>query len=134
MSRSKIRWGAAIGGMLVAEIGQIAATFAWVAFYSYTINTGQPKEAYQAYALVAGPWVSIFAGAPIFYAAARWIARDVQTALALFVIFALVDGALIVMSGGPFTALALGQIATSYGTKLLACWLGGKHAEKLLAK
>ena len=62
MSLSKIRWGAAIGGMLVAEIGQIAATFGWVAIYSYLINPGHPAATYEAYAQGAGPWVSIVAG------------------------------------------------------------------------
>jgi hypothetical protein len=29
-----IRWGAALGGMLLAQVAQIAAAFAWVALYS----------------------------------------------------------------------------------------------------
>lgn len=126
MSRPNIHWGRAVGGMFVAEVGQIAAAFGWVAFYSYVINPGHDVATYQDYAQVAGPWVSIVAGAPIFFAAARWIARSVPTALALYVIFVVVDGGLLALSGGQFTTLMLGQIAASYGTKLLACWLGPK--------
>jgi hypothetical protein len=132
VSRSHIHWGRAIGGMLIAEVGQIAAAFGWVAIYSFLINPGLDAPAYQAYAQVASPWVAIIAGAPIFYAAARWIARNVPTALALFALFAVVDGALAVASGGPFTGLAMAQIALSYATKLVACWLGGTHAVRAM--
>jgi hypothetical protein len=51
---------------------------------------------YEAHAQASGPWVSILAGAPIFYAASRWIARSLHTALALFAIFFVIDGALLV--------------------------------------
>ena len=41
MRMKDIRWGAALGGMLVAEVAQIAATVAWVAFYSYLVHPGE---------------------------------------------------------------------------------------------
>ena len=72
----KIDWGRACAGALIAEIAQIAAAFGWVAIYSYLINPGQPMATYQAHAQASGPWVSILAGAPNFYAASRWIARS----------------------------------------------------------
>lgn len=123
----KIHWGRAVSGALIAQIAQIAATFIWVAVYSYVINPGQPFETYRAHAQASGPWVSVLAGAPIFYAASRWIARSQPTALALFGIFAVIDGALLVSmteswSGFPFVLVGL-----SYLTKLLACALGGRH-------
>ena len=90
----KIRWGRACAGALIAEITQIAAAFGWVAIYSYLINPGQPMATYQAHAQASGPWVSILAGGPIFYAASRWIARSTPSALALFAIFLVIDGAL----------------------------------------
>jgi hypothetical protein len=34
MKSQDIRWAAALGGMVVAEVAQIAAAFAWVALYS----------------------------------------------------------------------------------------------------
>jgi hypothetical protein len=129
MTMGSIRWTRAILGALAAEIGQVAATVAWVAVYSYVIAPGQPVEAYQAHAQLAGPWVSILGGAPIFYAASRWIARDRPTALALFGLFVLVDVALLIAMTEPGAGLPPGIIALSFATKAFVCWLGGRHGE-----
>jgi FtsH-binding integral membrane protein len=123
----KIQWGRAFGGALIAEIALIAAAFGWVAVYSYVINPGQPFATYQAHAQASGTWVSIFAGAPIFYAASRWIARSQPTALALFAIFAVVDGALLVGMTESWTGFPFVLVGLSYVTKLPACALGGRH-------
>jgi hypothetical protein len=122
-----IHWGRALGGALIAQVGQIAATFGWVAVYSHVIHPGQPFEAYQAHAVAAGPWVSILAGAPIFYAASRWIARSQSTALALFAIFVVIDAALLVGMTESWSLVALGLVGLSYFTKLVACALGGRR-------
>jgi hypothetical protein len=123
----KIDWGRASAGALIAGITLIAAAVGWVAIYSYLIDPGQPFATYHAHAQASGPWVSILAGAPIFYAASRWIARSRPTALALFGVFAVVDGALLVgmmesWTGAPFVLIGL-----SYLTKLCACAFGGGH-------
>ena len=128
MSLSKIRWGAAFVGTVVAEVAQIAAAFGWVAVYSYVINPGQPVATYQAYAQSAAPWVSVIAGGPIFYFAARRFSDGVPTATALFVLFLVADVCIVILSGGPYPGLMLFQAAASYLTKLLACWLAGVHA------
>ena len=122
-----INWGRACAGALIAEITQIAAAFGWVAIYSYLIHPGQPLAAYQAHAQASGPWVSIIAGAPIFYAASRWIARSRSTALALFAIFVAIDGALLVGMTESWTGTPFVLIGLSYLTKLCACELGGRH-------
>ena len=124
----KISWGRACAGALIAEITQIAAAFGWVAIHSYLINPGQPMAAYEAQAQASGPWVSLFAGAPIFYAASRWIARSQPTALALFAIFFVIDGALLVSMTESWTGAPVVLIGLSYLTKLGACVLGGRHA------
>jgi hypothetical protein len=72
-----IRWGAALGGMLVAEVAQIAAAFVWVVLYSYLVHPGETPAFYQSYAQVSGPWVSLLAGTPIFYLTCRWIGSRV---------------------------------------------------------
>ena len=118
--------------MLLAEVGQIAATFAWVAIYSYFLHPGETPDFYQRYAQVAGPWVSLLAGTPIFYLVCRWIGSGVPsrawpTAMALFGLFVLVDFALILAAGTPSPRI-LGFVAASYLLKLLACHLGGRHA------
>ncbi|HYI10719.1 MAG TPA: hypothetical protein VEK57_16780 [Thermoanaerobaculia bacterium] len=135
MRMRDIRWGAALGGMLVAEVGQIAATFAWVAFYSYLVHPGETPAFYQRYAQEAGPWVSLLAGTPIFYLVCRWIglrvpSRAWPTAMALFGLFVLVDLALM-LAAGPLSPRILGFVAASYLLKLLACHLGGRSAARL---
>jgi hypothetical protein len=121
----RINWGRAFGGALIAQIAQIAAAFGWVAVYSYVIDPGQPLATYQAHAQASGVWVSIFAGAPIFYAASRWIARSQPTALALFAIFAVIDGALLVGLVESWAGFPYLLVGISYLTKLCACALGG---------
>lgn len=123
----KINWGRACTGALIAEVTQIAAAFGWVAIYSYLINPGQPVATYEAHAQASGPWVSIVAGAPIFYAASRWIARSRPTALALFAIFLVVDGGLLVSMMETWTGPDIILIGLSYLTKLGACALGGRR-------
>lgn len=122
----KIAWRRACAGALIAEVSQIAAAFGWVAIYSYLINPGQPVETYQAHAQASGPWVSVVAGAPIFYAASRWIARSRRTALALFAVFLAIDGGLLVAMIDSWTGVPLAPIGLSYLTKLGACALGGR--------
>jgi hypothetical protein len=123
----KINWGRASGGALIAELAQIAAAFGWVAIYSHVIDPGQPMATYEAHAQASGPWVSILAGAPIFYAASRWIARSRPTALALFAIFLVIDGALLVGMTESWTGAPFVLIGLSYLTKLCACAFGGGH-------
>jgi hypothetical protein len=135
MKLKDVRWGAALGGMVVGEVGQIAATFAWVAFYAYVVHPGETPAFYQAYAQKAGPWVSVIAGTPIFYLVCRWIgsrdpSRAWATAMALFGIFVVVDFALLLAAATP-TPQILGWMAVSCALKLLACHLGGRSAARM---
>lgn len=123
-----IRWAAAPIGALIAEAALIAASFAWVAVYSYVINPGQPLAVYQAHAQASGPWVSILAGLPLFYAVSRWIARNRPTALTMWGIVVLVDAAILALAAGTTPGLPFALIAASYGSKLLACIVGSQHA------
>lgn len=125
---NQVNWTRAVAGAVIGEVGQVAATFLWVAVYSHLIHPGQPLEVYQRYAQAAGPYVSILGGAPIFYAASRWLARSVPTALGLFGVFLALDVALFAVAAEPFSWAYVGLAATSYLTKLAACYLGGRHA------
>jgi hypothetical protein len=74
------------------------------AIYGYLINPADGDV--RGTCSGVGPWVSIIAGAPIFYAASRWIARS-RPDLALFGIFLVIDGGLLVgmtesWTGAPF--------------------------------
>jgi hypothetical protein len=128
MSIRDVHWLRAIGGALLAEVTQIGAAFLWVAIYSYLINPGQPMAVYQQHAQASSPWVSIFAGAVIFYLVSRWIARSVPTALALFVVFLVIDGLLLALASAGANLAFWALVGASYSTKLLACYLGGRHA------
>jgi hypothetical protein len=130
MTTNKLHWGRAVGGALLGEIAQVAASFVWVAIYSYIIEPGKPVSEYQRYAQVSGPWVSILAGAPIFFAVSVWIARSRRTALALFVVFLALDVALLVAYGEALPPSLLALAAASYLTKLAACYVGGWWAER----
>ena len=123
----KISWGRACAGALIAEVTQIAAAFGWVSIYSYLINPGQPIATYQAHAQVSGPWVSIIAGVPIFYAASRWIAKSRPTALALFGIFLVIDGGLMVGMVENWADVPFVLAGISCLTKLFACAFGGRR-------
>ncbi|HKO55089.1 MAG TPA: hypothetical protein VJ276_04375 [Thermoanaerobaculia bacterium] len=129
-----VRWGAALGGMLLAMVAQIAAAFGWVAFYSYLVHPGETPAFYQRYAEVASPWVSVVAGVPVFYLICRWIgsrfpARAWPTAMALFGFYVLLDLALVLSMGAPSPRL-VGILVLSYLLKLLACHLAGRRAAR----
>ena len=83
---------------------------------------------YEQHAQASGPWVSIIAGFPIFYSASRWVARSLPTALAMFGVFLALDVLLLLLMGGQPAIAVLGLFGLSYATKLLACYLGGRHA------
>lgn len=118
-----------MAGAFLAEVGQVVAAVAWVAFYSYAVNPGQPVETYQAHAQLSGPWVSILAGAPIFYAASRWVAGSKRAARALYVIFLVMDLALLVLLTNGVTTGEVTAFTISYLTKAVACDLGGRTAD-----
>src|SRR5262249_21294504 len=130
MGIQRIRWGAAVGGALLAEVAQVIASVLWVVIYSYVLNPGQPMTVYEQHAQASGPWVSIIAGFPIFYFASRWIARSLPTALALFGVFLTLDVLLLLLIGARSAIAILWLIGLSYATKLLACYLGGKHGSR----
>jgi hypothetical protein len=121
----KISWGRAAAGALAAEAAQIVAAIAWVAVYSHLIDPGKPMAVYEARARTSGPWVSILAGAPIFYAASRWIARNLASAMALFGIFLLIDDALLIAMTPDWNNTPWLLFGLSYLSKLVSCALGG---------
>ncbi len=121
----KINWGATGVGALVAEITQIAAAFGWVAVYSYLINPGS-RWRRTTHMPRRRPVGFHSRRAPIFDAASRWIARSRPTALALFGIFLVVDGALLVGMMESWTGAPAAD-RTRYLSKLCACALGGRH-------
>lgn len=84
MNSRQIRWRAVAGSFVLAEVALIGAAFAWVAIYSHALNPGQPFAVYQAHAQVAGPWVSILMGMPVFFALGRWVLVNKPSAWTLY--------------------------------------------------
>lgn len=127
-----VRWGAAVGGVLAAEVVLIVSAVAWVAIYSYLVHPGESPAFYQQYAMRASPWVSLVMGVPVFYLICRWIgsrspARAWPTAMGLFGIYLLVDLPLALLGGDNPTVTPL-YIAMNYLVKFLACHFGGRSA------
>ena len=134
MKWKDIRWGAAFGGFLLAEVALFASAFAWVAIYSYLIHPGETPEFYQRYAQVASPWVSLVVGTPLFYFLCRWIgsqvpARALATAMTVFGLCVLADLALVSSMGAPSPRI-LGFMAASHLLKFLASYLGALSATR----
>src|SRR6185436_12466790 len=106
MNLSNVRWGAAIGGMLLVEVLMIALAFGWVANYSHLIQPGLPVSVYQEYAMKAAPWVAFITGVPLFYLVCRWIGtgkpeKALPTAIAVFVFYLLLDVPFVLLAPGP---------------------------------
>ena len=132
MTLKDIRWGAALGGTLLALVVLVAAAFAWVAIYSYLLHPGESPAFYQQYAIRASPWVSLVMGFPVFYLVCRWIgsrspSRAWPTAMGIFAIYLLLDLPLNLFGGDNPTITPL-FLAVNYLLKFLACHFGGRSA------
>lgn len=123
-----IRWPAVLKSLAIAEVALIGAAVAWVAIYSHVLNPGQPLAAYQAHAQLAGPWVSIAMGMPVFFALGRWLLVDKTSAWALYGLYLALDIAVLVGMSGRAMPLPWLLVALSYLTKLGALALGVKRA------
>lgn len=116
---------------MAVEVVLIAAAFAWVAIYSYLVHPGESSGFYQDYAVRASPWVSLIAGAPVFYFVCRWIgtrspARAWPTAMGLFAVYFLLDAPFALLGANPY--LPSWFVPIHYSVKFLACYLGGRVA------
>ena len=128
MNSRQIRWRAVAGSFVLAEVALIGAAFAWVAIYSHALNPGQPFAVYQAHAQVAGPWVSILMGMPVFFALGRWVLVNKPSAWTLYGLYLAMDVTVLAampVQPGSFPWLL---VALSYLTKLAALALGVQMA------
>jgi hypothetical protein len=96
----RARWRWALAGFAVLEVTLIVAAVAWVAIYSHLLAPGRDLAAYQAYAQVASPIVSVVAGIPAFWGAGRILRRRLggdarRTALVMAGIWVAVDALLL---------------------------------------
>ena len=96
--------------------------------YSYLIDPGHEKEYYDAHVQTAAPYCSIVAGIPLMFLAGYWISGwwdgkfAVQSALAVWLIYALIDVTIVIASG--VTSRMAVLLAISMATKLAAVYAG----------
>jgi hypothetical protein len=139
MTKTSIRWGLAVVATLLAEITLIALSIIVVAVYSYAIHTGETQEFYEAFARVSGPWVSLIAGAPVFFLIARWIRRRARsatlgTAMAMVAFYFAIEIAVLLLWPGDSSG-AIPFMVGGFVLKLAGAWLGaGAVASDALAK
>jgi hypothetical protein len=132
-----IRWGWVAVTAFVLEVAIVLSAFGWVAIYSYLIHRGEQAAYYENYAQFASPIVSIVLGVPYWFFACRWVGRKGGTravAMGLWVWFILfiIDMALYLL-GEPTTYYWV-MAAISEPTKLLAAYLGGRAALRVVPR
>ena len=139
MPTTSIRWGLAIVAGLLAQITMIVVSIICVAVYSYAIHTGETPEFYSAFAMTSGPWVSLIAGGPVFFAIARWVRRRAPsaapgTAMAMAAFYLAIE--VIVLLTWPGTPAATFPLMIGgFVLKLAGAWLGaGGTATRPLAR
>ena len=114
-----IGWG--LGATVLLFAIMIALAVAWVAFYSYVVEPGHDRAFYEAHAQVSSPIVSVFAGGPVFYLVASWLARRRGNGRAAWIalsLYLLIDLALLAAAGalfGPLLPYALGGAVLKLG-------------------
>ena len=127
----RIAW--LVGIALLVMVANVAASILYMVVYSYLIDPGHDKEYYEAHIQVAAPYCSIVAGIPLWFLAGWWIARRwqgefaVKSALAVWLVYAVIDLTIIILVGGLTPWLTV-LIAVSHLTKLAAVYLGALFA------
>ncbi|MBP6002201.1 MAG: hypothetical protein KA746_02090 [Pyrinomonadaceae bacterium] len=128
----KNRWWLAIPIALGVMILNVLISVLYMVAYGYLIDPGHDAAYYQAYAQFAAPYSSIIAGIPLMYLAGRWIGgkfpkgNSVKAALLMWLIYFLLDLAIVVAAGAFFQIALLFTI--SFSTKLVAAYFGGLSA------
>src|SRR5262245_43453299 len=83
----------------------VLATVLYMVVYGHVINPGHPSDYYHEHAKQAAPFCSIIFGMPVMFAAAWWVAGwwksdgGMNTALLVWLMYAIIDGAIITASG-----------------------------------
>ena len=108
--------GLALGVMAV----NVAISILYMVVYSYAIDPGHEKAYYEAHIKIAAPYCSIVAGIPLMFLVGWWV--GVRPAIAVWLVYALVDVAAFAASGPTLSMGAL--VAVSLLTKLVSAYLG----------
>jgi hypothetical protein len=108
--------GLALGVMAV----NVAVSILYMVVYSYAIDPGHEKPYYEAHIRIAAPYCSIVAGIPLMFLVGWWL--GMRPALVVWLVYAVVDVAILAVSGPTLRIGALAAI--SLLTKLVSVYLG----------
>ena len=117
-----------VGIALLVMVANIVVSVLYMVGYSYLIDPGHDQQYYDAHIQVAAPYSSIVAGIPLMFLAGYWISGwwegkfAVRSALVVWIVYALIDVAVILASG--LTPRIAILVAVSLATKLAAIYAG----------
>ena len=123
-----VRVATLVGCALGVMAANVAITILYMVVYSHVINVGHEKAYYDAHVKIAAPYCSIIAGIPLMFFVGLWVGGfwdvtlAVQSALIVWLAYAVIDLAILAMSG---LTLRIGVlVAISLLTKLTAVYCG----------
>jgi len=123
---SRIAW--LVGVALLVMVANVLVSVLYMVVYGHLIDPGHEQAYYDAHIQVAAPYSSIVAGIPLMFLAGYWISGwwegkfAVESALTVFLIYALIDFTVIMAAG--FTSRIGVLFAISFATKLAAIYVG----------
>lgn len=119
-----------VGVAVLVLVANVACSVLYMVVYGYVIDPGHPEQYYHDHIQAAGPYCSIVAGIPLFFAAGWWVtgwwrrALGMQPAWVVWLAYATIDLAIILAAGATLSVGLL--VAISLATKLAAALLGAK--------
>ena len=122
-----VRVATLVGCALGVMAANVAITILYMVVYSHVINVGHEKAYYEAHVKISAPYCSIVAGIPLMFLVGfrvgGWdVTLAVQSALIIWLTYAVIDLAIVALSG---LTLRIGVlVAISLLTKLAAVYCG----------
>ena len=122
-----VRVATLVGCALGVMAANVAITVLYMVVYSYVIDVGHDQAYYEAHVQNAAPYCSIVAGIPLMFLVGRWVGGwdatlAVQSALIIWLTYAVIDLAIVASSGLTFRMGIL--VTISMLTKLIAVYFG----------
>src|SRR5262245_42966701 len=122
-----VRVATLVGCALGVMAANVAITILYMVVYSHVIDVGHEKAYYEAHVQNAAPYCSIVAGIPLMFLVGVWVGGwdvtlAVQSALIIWLTYAVIDLAILALSG---LTPRIGVLAAiSLLTKLTAVYCG----------
>lgn len=132
-----VRVATLVGCALGVMAANVAITILYMVVYSHVIDVGHEKAYYDAHVKIAAPYCSIVAGIPLMFFVGLWVGGfwdvtlAVQSALIIWLTYAVIDLAILALSGltlrsGVLVAISLlTKLTAVYGGALVAGGRGG---------